>query len=175
MTTRHWLMTMVMVAAPTGGLAKEPNARDGVMWHGGKVRAPVELSSSLRGAVDPGRDLGFTVDARATGDCDPLSLTVQGLGGVEVRGGEARGHGRLDAGQREARTVTVRVPEGRAGHAVVTATCGSGADLRAFVQAFPLHAKGVDPKQSADLAPRREGTPATTGDGRPAQLLDSTN
>lgn len=166
-----WLCGVLLA---TGALAADKaSKREGQMWHGGKVRAPVELTATGHGSVAAARDVPLVIDARALGDCAPLSLTVSGTNAVEVKGGEARSHGRLDAGQKESRTVTLRVPPGRGGYAVVTASCGEGENRRLTVTNFAVFAKGVDPKQSTDLHEKPMGELTTGAEGQPVILLPS--
>lgn len=171
-TKTMWLWGALLACA---ALAADQGAgkRDGKMWHGGKVRAPVQLQATGHGAVDPDRDVALVIDATATAECNPLRLTVTGTGALQVRGGEERHHGRLDTDQKDSRTVTLRVPAGRGGYAVVRAACGEGDERRVTVQNYAVYAKGVDPKQGGALMEKPAGELTTGAEGQPVILLPS--
>lgn len=139
---------------------------------GGKAQAPLAVRHDVQEVLAPGRDVEVRIAVEALLDCDEVKTEIRGVDGVAVRGGEAREHGRLTAGRSSERPVRLWVPPGRAGYAVVTATCTSNGRARVVVRAIPVRAKGTDAsafrrEKLGELGRRPDGAPVVIMKSQP--------
>ncbi len=137
---------------------------------GGKAQAPIAVRHDVPEVLAPDRDVEARIAAEALSDCDEVRTEVRGVDGVAVAGGEAREHGRLAAGRSSEHPVRLRVAPGRAGYAVVTATCTSNGRARVVVRAIPVRAKGTD---ASAFRRERLGELGRRPDGAPVLIMKS--
>jgi hypothetical protein len=150
------------VARPT---APAPRAERGAEpWNGGKPRAPFTLNATPRGPVKADTPLTLVATVLPERACASLSTRVRGTGGVVVQGAEKQ-HSTCAPGQPAVHEVTVTVPSGVSGYAVVDVRMEVGGRTYESSQSIPLSAEGTSP------ASKQEGTVAHDENGGKVIIL----
>lgn len=161
-----------VVLLATGGCASDSNRAEGKEGggasrpaQGGKVRAPIDVTSSVEGEVPSGVPFSVTLAVTPHEACQSLTTRVRGLDGVVVEG-EAVSHGPCVAGTPVTQGARVRVPDGTAGYLVLDVSL-ERLDGRRITDArsFELH------RSEATQSKRTPGNLTYDAQGRPIQVM----
>jgi hypothetical protein len=147
MRTPVLLATLALgCAAPSPAEASKPppEAPRAQPWNGGKPRPPFTLRATPRGPVSADTPLSFVATVLPERACASLSTHVRSLGGVVVQGTEKQ-HPTCTPGQPVTHEVTVTVPSGVSGYAVVDVRMEVEGQTYESSQSIPLRAAGTAP------------------------------
>ncbi|QRN96578.1 hypothetical protein JRI60_47560 [Archangium violaceum] len=111
-------------------------------WNGGKARPPFTLRATPHGTVKAQTPLTLVATIVPEQTCTSLSTRVRGAEGVVVQGTEKQ-HPTCEPGQPAIHEVTVTVPPGVSGHAVVDVRMEVQGRVYESSQSIPLSAEGA--------------------------------
>ena len=115
----------------------------------GDPDAPFVVTTSVRGAVEPGAKLAMTLKVRTHVPLMAWRVGLRGVDGVEVGDGDEREHGTVAAGAAVERTVEVVAREGVHGLVAVDIAWQSKEGARSTTVALPVWARGAKAKTPA--------------------------
>jgi hypothetical protein len=113
-------------------------------WNGGKARPPFTLRATPQGSVKARTPFTLVATLLPEQACASLSTRVRGTEGVVVQGTEKQ-HPTCEPGQPAVHEVTVTVPPGVSGYAVVDVRMEVQGRIYESSQSIPLSAGGVSP------------------------------
>ena len=161
------VVAVVGCASESSRVAAEPKEPPVEKWNGGKMRAPLDVQSSLTGEVGSADPLPVTITVTPEAACRKVTTALRGLDGVEVSA-PAREHVPCIAGQPLIHVAQVRVPPGVSGRIVadVSIELESGQQM-ATSRSFELRSAGAATRQKSN------GTVTYDANGNPIILMPS--
>lgn len=152
MIARCWPLLFLVVAAacqaPAGTAdvsvaAKIPRTEAGFPLASSPA-SPFRAWTSRQGPIAVGRDHSFQVTVQPRQACSQVEVTLRGLDGVQVHGGERVSLGRLNPGEQRPRSAALRVSSGVAGYVAVDLACRDALGrLQGTSLVFPASAQGA--------------------------------